>query len=162
MKKLKKTTEESKPDNAQTTTEERGIYIQNYTEQEKILGSELALVLQHAIKNFSSLQRIIYADFARMSCLQGDHVEDLGRDYRSGYLEFARIKNEPSIQYPLIPPLSGETPLRVQIFELDTVVERDLSGGFESADRRLTTWRRHAQPRSWWHPGYSVHGLGRR
>ncbi|KAL8698146.1 MAG: hypothetical protein Q9224_001984 [Gallowayella concinna] len=112
VKQYEKIDEESRAADDHSTTEGREKFIQSYEEQEKILESELASVLQHAISNFSNLQCITYADFSRLSCLRWDRVEYLGPDFRTGYSESPRVKNEASIQYPLIPHLSGNTTLR--------------------------------------------------
>ncbi|KAL8727914.1 MAG: hypothetical protein Q9166_005740 [cf. Caloplaca sp. 2 TL-2023] len=113
----------SEKSDTSTTTEGREKYIQGYKEQEHILASELAPALGLAIKNFSNLRRVDYADLSRLPCFRWDRVEDLGPDFRLGDLTFSPVKNEASIHYPLIPHLFKDTSLRCRYFGLARLLE---------------------------------------
>ncbi|KAL8810403.1 MAG: hypothetical protein Q9200_002615 [Gallowayella weberi] len=97
VKEYEKIAEELGAADGNSLTEGRKKFIEGYKEQEKILESELGSILQRAIRSFSNLRCITYADFTRMSRFRWDRVEDLGPDFRTGSLEFPP---ETSIQYP--------------------------------------------------------------
>lgn len=112
------------PPDASTTPEGREKYIDGYREQTKILDSELSSALANAVRGFSNLRRVIYADFSRVPCFQWDRVEDLGPDFRLGHLHVSEAKSE-ALQYPLLQHLGKDTPLRCMYLGL-AVLLREL------------------------------------
>ncbi|KAL8843926.1 MAG: hypothetical protein Q9176_001621 [Flavoplaca citrina] len=104
------TKSEPSPD-ASSSPEGREKYIDGYREQRKIVGSELSSALVNAVRAFSSLRRIIYADFSRLPCFRWDRVEDLGPEFRLATFHLPEPKNE-ALQYPLLQHLQKDTQLR--------------------------------------------------
>ncbi|KAL8897629.1 MAG: hypothetical protein Q9192_002483 [Flavoplaca navasiana] len=104
------TKSESSPD-ASSSPEGREKYIDGYREQTKILRSELSSALVNAVRAFSNLRRIIYADFSRLPCFRWDRVEDLGPEFRLATFHLPEPKNE-ALQYPLLQHLQKDTQLR--------------------------------------------------
>ncbi|KAI4101254.1 MAG: hypothetical protein LQ339_005181 [Xanthoria mediterranea] len=94
-----------------TTPVGRERYFHGYREQTKILDFELSSALANAVREFTNLRRVIYADFGRVPCFRWDRVDDLGPDFRLGHLHVPEAKPE-ALQYPLLKHLEKDTPLR--------------------------------------------------
>ncbi|KAL9607312.1 MAG: hypothetical protein Q9167_007762 [Letrouitia subvulpina] len=63
-------------------------YSENFAEQERIQKEELRPILTRAFRSLTKVQRVVYADLWRLSCLHGDRLEDLGPDFRFGGCDF--------------------------------------------------------------------------
>ena len=101
---------ELSPD-ASSSPQGREKYIDGYREQTKILGFELLPALANALRAFSNLRRIIYADYSRLPCFRWDRVEDLGQQFRLATFHLPEPRPE-ALQYPLLQHLQKDTPLR--------------------------------------------------
>ncbi|KAI4146217.1 MAG: hypothetical protein L6R39_003542 [Caloplaca ligustica] len=76
-------------DDPPTSPEDHAKYVEAFDEQEKILEHELAPAVRQAIKNFSQVRRLIYADLARSAGLHLDRTDELGGAFRLGHTQWA-------------------------------------------------------------------------
>ena len=98
--------------------EGRDKYMEAFDEQEKILAHELAPTIRRAIKDFTSLRRLIYMNFANPACFHWDRVEDLGPGTSLQNDVWTNKKFETSFDSPLFLSLCTSLSKRRRYFGL--------------------------------------------